>query len=206
MSQERAMDVTPYVAAAQQRVLAVLECVPITSAILDDWNADKRMVGPRIIYGAPFVRGCRSRCARCPLFLAVGDREEPNDTPLLRHTLCKARPEQLTILPSKQKYLNCKTTREYGAAFVRWILECCPDNASLIAELDWVAGFRLIYNRSFNAKLLAMRERQIKQLIYRTAIDGLRKRNDRTRETAVRTYFDAWRAMPSAQPERQVRR
>lgn len=124
---------------AQKELMVIIEKLPLTSAILDNWGG-----AIRIVYGADFVNNCSSECEECPLFKIVGV-----DSPDLKPdnfvtTLRLASKGALDVFPSKQRFLNCKTLEQYLGAIIAWLVEKCEDNQSIATELDLARGFRIL--------------------------------------------------------------
>lgn len=182
------IDVEPFWERARSYISEIRDVVPLTSAILDDWNTGEGIEGARIIYGAPCVVECRSQCSSCSLFRTVGE-DNPQVKTDFRATLCRATEGQLNLFPNKQRFLNCKTLEGYQEAFVRWIVEECDSPELIRAELDWVKGFRILFlNGKDNVDFLKERDRECKIYIVRESLKRLREKMDLQRAEIISAY------------------
>lgn len=187
---ERPIDVNPFFENAQSFVLRINDAIPLTSAILDDWNTREGIHGARIIYGASFVAGCNSKCSECPLFQRVGE-DTPQETGInFKTSLCLATDAQLNLFASKQKYLNCKTLAEYQEAYAVYIAEVCTSQELIEAELDWVKGFRLLFlDGKSDISFLREKEKESKSYIVENALEKLRAKFDLQRTQIISEYW-----------------
>jgi hypothetical protein len=185
---EKPMDISPFFDEAQTFVKRIASTIPLTSAILDDWNSgylgtkkQEKIKGARIIYGSLCVENCHSQCELCSLFRAVGvDSDQRTD---FRTTLCFATKEYLDLLPSKQRCLNCKTLEQYQAAFIEYIYQRCDSQEALTAEIDWVKGFRILFlNGIYDEQTLKQKERESKAYIIHTVLERMKKEFDPRQE------------------------
>lgn len=172
--------------------------MPLTAAILDDWNtgrdSDGRdIVGARIVFDGPWVTNCRTtgidQCHKCSLFLAVGGEDNSSERPAWRHTLCQANATQLALFPSRQFFLNCKTVEQYVEAYIRWFTEMCPTQELLEAELDWVRGFRLLWHCEYADSVeLGIHELGIKKHLVEEVTWRLVRRGEHRQVAIVHSY------------------
>lgn len=181
---EKPMDINPFFDEAQAFVKEIASTIPLTSAVLDDWNSgyldtekQEKIKGARIIYGGLCVENCRSQCEACSLFKAVGvDSGQKRN---FRTTLCFATKEYLELLPSKQRCLNCKTLEQYQAAFIEYIYQQCDSQEELTAEIDWVKGFRILFlNGSYDKQTLEQKEKESKDYIIHKVLERMKKESD----------------------------
>lgn len=114
--------------------------VPLRMVILDDWRG-----GPRLIYDSSCVEICPVDCARCPLYLAVGEDPQPLPKNCVISSLVKSSAEDLTLFPGGQRYLNCKTIQQYIGCYVAWLRERCRTREEIVEELSLVKKFLIVY-------------------------------------------------------------
>lgn len=182
------INVNPYFEEAQTFILKIKDTVPLTSAILDDWNPDG-VNGARIIYGAKCVEDGKLECSDCLLFQAVGEDPSKEITPelklKLRTSLFRPKGDQ----PSKQIYANCKTLTEYKKAYSDYIVEGCYSTELLQAELKWVKGFRILFlNGDYDILSLMAKEKKSKLHILETTLKKLQARSDLRRIQVISEY------------------
>lgn len=77
--------------------------------------------------------------------MAVGEDPGEINKDELQTSLVKAREDQLEVFSAKQRYLNCKSFEQYCEAYIEWLVGRCFDKETVIAELDWVRGFRIVF-------------------------------------------------------------
>lgn len=168
-------------------VRQTLQHLPLHAVFLDDWNTGG-VTGARLIYDAPCVNSCQNHCQKCPIFQTIGEDNSLQSTDF-RTTLCLATPEQTALFTGKQRYLNCKTIFQYQECFALWMLERCPTEELLLAELEWVNGFRLIYYAgSMEPNLLINKEIDIKRRIISLTLAGMEKRGEMSRQKLVADF------------------
>ena len=138
------IDVDPFYDEAQNFVKKISSNILLRSAILDDWNTGKNIKGARIIYGCSYTENCKSQCIYYSLFQTVGE-DNPKLALNLQTALCQATLGQISLFPSKQKFLNCKSIKQYQESFIRWGVEKCQSKELLAAELNWIKGFRILF-------------------------------------------------------------
>jgi hypothetical protein len=124
----------------------------------------------------------------------VGE-DDPREFRRWRASLGRTTADNRTWLPSRQRYLNCKSSLQYAAAYVAYFLQKCPSEELLDAELAWVKGFRLLYLRGIdNAPALLAVESALKARIVTDCTNHLRRTQDPRRGlflSLVRKYrFD----------------
>lgn len=162
--------VESYYEEALEFVEKLVEKVPLSSAVLDYWGG-----AVRIVYGSPAVGDCRSDCERCALFEAVGP--DPTERPEFVTTLAPASPAALDTFPSRQKHLNCKTFDQYLGAFIAWLVSRCDTREKAEAELNLVAGFRILYMDG--APDLLTKEKESKRFIVEQALTKMGPSDER---------------------------
>ncbi len=137
--------VEPYYDEARAHVLAIAEQCHLTCAVLDDWGA------PRIIYDAPCVASCASNCDPCPLYQVLDrvvgkeDAKLPRDK--FRKTLGIDQVRQDMYPWCPQRYLNCKTWKQYLDCYLECLVHHCPTEKEVDEELDYVKHFLVLYVR-----------------------------------------------------------
>lgn len=187
------VDVSDYFLRARSIVAPLATNTPITSAILDNWNTGENITGARIIFGGPDAEQCQSDYSNCPIFQKLGE-DKPNLQTGLRATLCRATEEQRILFPSKQRFLNCKTTEQYKESFVRFFIQCCNSKEMLEAELEWVKGFRLLFiDDIHDLPTLKEREWEMKRYIVNEVLRRLNESGDMSRHNIVRQYVQNWK-------------
>lgn len=159
MSIDQPLNVNPWYSEARAFVRGLGDRLSgLSDAILDDWGG-----GPRIIYGGYYVENCCSHCVVCPLHLAVGVDDETDHSLRLRTTLCLPNKRQATLVHARHRFLNCKTPYQYMECFVQWCLCYCESEELLLAELDWIRGFRVLMIRGITEEtILKSVEREAK--------------------------------------------
>ncbi len=179
-SVQQPLDLTPYLDTAILLAQSVAERVPLHTIIIDDWNTGEGIEGPRLIFAGKFTENCPEDCADCPLFQVVGlDEAKPEFQ--IRSSLCLATPGHIDLYPPQagQRCLNCKTLEQYHEVFICWILEKCDTEELLLAELDWVLGFRILYYRgSWKRQHFQEVETSSQRFILEESIRRLRERGD----------------------------
>jgi hypothetical protein len=153
---------SPFLEQAKRVVGELNAQVKLETVILDDW------CGIRLIYETPEVRQCRGQCPDCRLWRILGeDRTERNDG-TLHATLTPSTRGHTDI--SAYPMLNCKTKDDYAASFVQWLLLRCQTIGDFREELDLIANFRVVYDRSDPSETgMAALERRMKSGIVSSA-------------------------------------
>ena len=156
---------------AREFAFKLSQTIPLECAIIDDWN------NRRIVFGASFTANCQSACDSCPLYSTVGEDPEEINPDQLQTTLVRAREDQIETFSAKQRFLNCKTLKQYCEAYIEWFVKRCLDPETVIAELNWVAGFRIVFLKGDDD--LAQREQANKRFIVQEFLRRVGRENPR---------------------------
>jgi hypothetical protein len=199
------VDVRPFFDEARKSVLRVVHGgkVRLLSAILDDWNTgvDRtggKLRGPRIIWGPMRAVHCWHdiACENCPMFKAVGadipENMEPGENSI-RASLCTATEDYLRLLPTRQRFLNCKLFYQYTDAFIAFFLsDRCISAEEIEAEVVWVKRFRLLYLDGLELAELVEREAGMKREVFSEVINKLNRRGEVERARLVRSFVEKY--------------
>ncbi len=121
------------------------------NVVVDDWR------GYRFIFDTKDVRSCKNNCKNCKLHQLLKD-EKPG---IFDAGLYLASAEDKKLF-GNQRYLNCKTLKQYRDAYCNFILKKVTTKKELTDELKLVKRFSIIYSRYGNKKA---KERRIKNFI-----------------------------------------
>ncbi|GEM_PF-6041828 len=190
---------TPFFVRARKEVERIAKVVPITIAILDNWNSQEGQRTIRVIYGGLFTQVCESQCEVCPLFQAVGEDLYQKDIQELDFitSLCRATSAHHELFTpwATQRFLNCKTSVQYEDAYARYVLVACLSFGKLLAELLWIKEFRLLlYPGCDNEEDLLREEQLMKERIVEKILQGTQSRGEEERREWVSVL---WRFLRS---------
>jgi len=190
---------TPFFAMARKEIERIAKAVPLTTAILDNWNTQEGQRTVRVIYSGSFTQTCESQCEACPLFQTVGEDLYPKDIqePNFVTSLCEATNAHHELFTpwAVQRFLNCKTSAQYEEAYVRYVLVVCLGFGKLLAELLWIKEFRLLlYPGCETQEDLFKEEWLMKERIIEKILQGIQSRGEEERREWVQTL---WRFLRS---------
>ena len=111
------------------------------NVVVDDWR------GYRFVFDTKDVRSCKNNCKSCKLYQLLEDEKSG----IFDAGLYPASAEDKKLF-GNQRYLNCKTLKQYRDAYCNFILKKITTKKELNDELKLVKGFSIIYSRRGNKK------------------------------------------------------
>lgn len=128
----------------------------------------------RLTYLGREIGMCSNDCQNCPVYIHSDGEDNPNADVDLITTLVKAEEKDKKNYDGNQDYLNCKSLDQYITSFVRCFQGECHTREEISDELDYVAGFKVVY--SSGQESLETMEEKIKQRIVKEVLDVLDER------------------------------
>lgn len=111
--------------------------------VLDDWR------GYRFIYDSDEVRACENDCKNCRLYNLLVD--EPVIEGGFNAGLYLASDTDKKLF-GDQRFLNCKTLKQYGECFINFIVKVAETDETIEQELTLVKNARLMYTSTDDAE------------------------------------------------------
>jgi hypothetical protein len=111
------------------------------NVVVDDWR------GYRFVFDTEDVKKCKNDCKNCKLYQLLKN-EKPG---IFDAGLHPANAEDKKLF-GNQRYLNCKTLKQYRDAYCNFILKKITTKKELNDELKLVKEFSIIYSRRGNKK------------------------------------------------------
>lgn len=106
------------------------------NVVVDNWR------GWRFIFDTSDVRKCKNQCQKCPLYLLVkNERKRVFSTGLYPAS------KKDKKLFGPQKFLNCKTLKQYENCFINFILIKTKNKKGVEKELMLLKNFRIIFSK-----------------------------------------------------------
>jgi hypothetical protein len=106
---------------------------------IDNWR------GYRFIFDCKSVRTCTNACINCPLFKLLKSEK----LGLFSAGLLEATADDIKLF-GPQKYLNCKTLKQYQKCYTTFIVNRTKSRIEIANELELIKGFSLIYSKYGN--------------------------------------------------------
>lgn len=156
--------------AVRRAKLIAQNCSSVNLIFLDQWRRSREEDKWRLTYLGDDIGCCSSDCLNCPIFWSCGGMDDPFDENKLVTTLVLATKSDLRNYDGRQVYLNCKSLDQYVISFVNCFVGSCHNRVTMLDELDYVAGFKVVYSRDeIDLTTLEMRikERIIKGCLLR---------------------------------------
>lgn len=139
----------------------------VETVLLDQWRRSKEKDEWRLTYLGQKIGTCSNACHNCSVYNAAGGEDNSADKRKLVTTLSPATEKDLRDYEGKQYYVNCKSLDQYITSFVRCFQGECHSHKEISDELDYVAGFKVVYHQG-QEKLETIEEGIRKRVIQET--------------------------------------
>lgn len=125
---------------------------------VDNWR------GWRFIFDTEEVRQCNNNCSKCFLYHLLKNEKEG----IFSAGLYLASKEDKKIFGA-QKFLNCKTLKQYEDCFVNFIIQKLRTEEEIKDELRLVENFKIIFSKEVTD--LKKREDEFQRSIYQKLLN-----------------------------------
>lgn len=109
------------------------------NVILDDWR------GVMFVFDTVDVRRCKNNCAECPLYRQLKN-ELPENNGFFTGLYPASTKDQALFGP--QRFLNCKTLKQYRDCYVNFLLKSVNGKEEIEDELSLILNCKVLYSSS----------------------------------------------------------